>query len=85
MADTATRFTITDAEMRTIFNPFIANAGTYELQGSTLIASPIVSLWPNFMSGGADTTEMVLTGDTLRLTQRSGTAADTRWSLVRQQ
>lgn len=85
MSDTATRYTITDAEMRTIVNPFIGNAGTYEVQGPILIASPIVSFWPNFMSGGADTTEMVLTGDTLRLTQRSGSAASTRWSLVRQQ
>jgi hypothetical protein len=85
LADTATRSTITDAEMRTIFMPFVSNSGTYELQGSTLVNRPTVSLWPNFMAGGSDTSEISLAGDTLRITQRSGAAANARWTLIRQE
>jgi hypothetical protein len=49
------------------YESFIANAGTYELAGSTLSTRPIVAKHPNFMSG-LDTYEMKRDGDTLWLT-----------------
>jgi hypothetical protein len=65
--------------------PFVANAGTYEVSGSSFVARPSISLWPNFMAAGADTAEIALTGDTLRITQRSGAGEGTRWTLLRQE
>jgi hypothetical protein len=69
MANDANRDTITDEEMRSIFLPFIANAGTYELSGTKLTTHPIVALWPNFMAGGSATYEFKIEGDTMWLTQ----------------
>lgn len=53
MAEEANRETITDEQMRSIFMPFVANSGTYEISGSTLTTRPMVALWPNFMEGGS--------------------------------
>ncbi len=53
MADDATREGITDEQMRSIFMPFVANSGTYQVTGSTLTTKPTVALWPNFMEGGS--------------------------------
>jgi hypothetical protein len=85
MPDSATRSTITDAEMRSIFMTYVSNSGTYDLQGSQLVTRPSVALWPNFMSGEADTAEVHVTGDTLRVTQRAAAGASTRAVLVRQE
>ena len=68
MADDATRSTITDEQMTSIFMPFTANSGTYELDGSKLTTNPLVALWPNYMTGGIGTYEYHLEGDTLLLT-----------------
>ncbi|MFQ5678756.1 MAG: hypothetical protein ACE5HP_04790 [Gemmatimonadota bacterium] len=72
-AEDATRETLTDEQMRSIFMTFVANSGTYEVDGSSLTVRPIVALWPNYMEGGSTTyayevgeNELVLTtGDFL--------------------
>jgi len=53
------------------YDSFLANAGTYELSGTTLTVRPIVAKHPNFMAGGFDTYEFRLVGDTLWLTGSS--------------
>jgi hypothetical protein len=35
--------------------PFVANAGTYEVEGSSITIRPLVALWPNLMGGGSRT------------------------------
>jgi hypothetical protein len=62
----------TDSEKITAFDTFIANAGSYELAGDTLIIQPIVSKHPNYMGGGQDKMQFRLAGDTLWLTGNSG-------------
>jgi hypothetical protein len=61
-----------DKDRLAAFDPFIANTGTYELQGNTLITRPIVAKNPNVMTGppqksdvkfeGASTLQLVSTG-----------------------
>jgi len=60
MAEDATRASITDEEMRSIFMQFIANSGTYEVSGSTVTTKPMVALWPNFMEGGSSQFQYVI-------------------------
>ncbi len=79
----SSRTTITQAEMRATFVPFVANSGTYELNGSTLTTNPNVALWPNFMSGGTGTFDYRVEGNSLWLTYRYGPANGMRLKLVR--
>jgi hypothetical protein len=58
----------TDAEVLTAFGSFIANSGTYEVSGSTIVTRPIVAKTPNFMAGGSLSYTYRLDGDTLWLT-----------------
>lgn len=67
----------TDAEKIRGFDTFIANAGSYEVSGTTVMTHPVVSKHPNFMGGGRDQFEMRAAGDTLWLTSSS---ADFRWA-----
>jgi len=61
----------TTEEKIAAYDSFIANAGTYELSGTTLTVRPVVSKHPNFMGGGFDTYEVRSEGDTLWLTGKS--------------
>jgi hypothetical protein len=85
LAEDATRAGLTEAEVRATFEPFIANSGTYQLNGSTITTNPIVAMWPNFMTGGVATYEYRVEGDTLWLTSRSTTepVVETTRRLVR--
>jgi hypothetical protein len=83
MADDADRGTITDEQIRSIFMPFIANSGTYELDGSKLITRPTVALWPNFMTGGSATYEYKIDGATLLLTTTWDTDTKAQYKLTR--
>lgn len=83
MADDANWSTLTEEQMRSIFMPFIANSGTYELDGSKLIIRPIVALDPSFMIGGSATHEYKIDGDTLWLTRMFGSGAKLHYKLIR--
>ena len=62
----------TDAELLAAFTPFVANSGTYEVSGTTLITHPIVAKYPNAMhAGNSGTSTLKLEGKTLVLTQVS--------------
>ncbi len=61
-----------DAEIRGAYDTFIANSGSYELQGSTLVMRPMVAKHPNFMQGGSQSYDYRLEGDTLWLTDVPG-------------
>lgn len=43
----------TAAELLTVWNPFSANAGTFEVSGDTMIRRPIVAKSPDAMAPGA--------------------------------
>ena len=43
----------TAAELLTVWNPFSANAGTFEIEGSTMTRRPIVAKSPDAMAPGA--------------------------------
>ena len=78
MAEDATRVSITDEQMRSIFMPFVANSGTYEVDGSTLVTKPMVALWPNFMEGGEATYTYGVEGNDLHL---SAKGEDWEWKI----
>jgi hypothetical protein len=62
----------TDAELLAAYNPVIANSGTYEVSGTTLITHPIVAKNPNAMhAGNSLNSTFKLEGKTLVLTQVS--------------
>ncbi len=44
-------------QMLAAYDPFTANAGTYELEGSTVTMRPSVALSARFMSGAEATAE----------------------------
>jgi len=85
LPEDATRTSLTEAEVRATFVPFIANSGTYQVNGSTISTNPIVAMWPNFMTGGSATYEYRVEGDSLWLTSRSTTepVVETTRRLVR--
>jgi hypothetical protein len=70
MPDDADRESISTEQMRSIFMRFIANSGTYEINGSTLTTDPMVALWPNFMESGSGTYEVDMQDGMLLLTTR---------------
>lgn len=64
---------LTDAEKMTRYEAwaqFTANAGTYEVSGSTLTTRPIVAKNPSVM-GQPSTQEFKIAGKTLTLIQKS--------------
>lgn len=61
----------TDVEKLSAFDSFIANAGTYEVAGSTLTVHPMVAKVPNFMAGGFSKYQFRIDGNTLWLTSKS--------------
>ena len=67
LGDDATRESISNAQMRSTFMTFIANSGTFTVDGSTFTTDPDVALWPDFMESGSDTFTFELEGNTLTL------------------
>jgi hypothetical protein len=61
----------TDEEKLSAFDPFIANAGTYEVAGSALTVHPVVAKNPNFMAGGYLKYQFRVDGNTLWLTSKA--------------
>jgi hypothetical protein len=68
LAEDATRDGLTEDQLRSIFMTFVANSGTYEIEGSSLTVRPTVALWPNYMEGGSTIYEYEIEGDELVLT-----------------
>ena len=66
-AANARRDNIPDAQMRGMFRNFVANSGTYEVNGSSVTTRPMVAMMPNFMTGGSDTFTYSVEGDELVL------------------
>ena len=58
----------TSEERGRVYGPFTANAGTYELEGSTLTYTPIVAKNPATMTNNSYTAEVEWAGDALWLT-----------------
>jgi len=88
----------TDEEKIAAYDSFVANSGTYEVDGSTLTLHPMVARSPNFMASGVSKSELRIEGTTLWLTQKntdviirtgntaapsSGAASETRLKLSR--
>ena len=73
----------TDEERGRVFQPFGANAGTYELRDSTLTLAPIVAKNPAVMAGTPLTVQVRLQGDSVWVTTRSADGSVTRAKWVR--
>src|SRR2546426_6151971 len=88
----------TNEEKVAAYDSFIANSGTYEVEGATLTLHPMVARSPNFMAGGVSKYQLRIEGTTLWLTQKntdlslrtgdrvapsSGPASETRLKLTR--
>ena len=58
----------TPEEMQTSWGPFTANAGTYELSGTTLTTRPIVAKNPVFQGKGVNRSTIKLDGQNLWIT-----------------
>lgn len=83
LAEDATRESLTTEQLRSIFMTFVANSGTYEIDGSSLTVRPSVALWPNYMEGGSTTYEYMIEGDELVLTAPDFLEGEFRTKLVR--
>jgi len=77
LPDGYTRETLTNEQLRSTLIPFVANSGTYEIDGATLSTKPIVALIPNFMEGGSAAYTYRIEGDRLILT-----ASGERWETI---
>ena len=88
----------TNEEKIAAYDSFVANSGTYEVEGATLTLHPMVARSPNFMAGGVSKYQLRIEGTTLWLTQKntdlslrtgdrvapsSGPASETRLKLTR--
>lgn len=61
----------TDQEKIAAYDSFVANSGTYEVDGATLTLHPMVARSPNFMAGGVSKSQLRIEGTTLWLTQKN--------------
>lgn len=61
----------TKDEKLAAFDSMVANTGTYELSGTTLIVRPAVARNPGFMGGGFDKYQFRIEGNTMTLTEKS--------------
>jgi hypothetical protein len=62
------------AELNTVWGPFTANSGTYEIHGATLTTHPMVAKNPRVMTQGASNTyTFKVEGNTLTLTSVTNT------------
>ncbi len=71
----------TDAEVLTAYGSFIANSGTYEVSGSTIVTRPIVAKTPNVMAGGSLSYRYIVEGDALWLSPNLPWAPDVEVSI----
>lgn len=71
----AAGFNPTSKEKVAQYDTIIVNAGTYEVDGPTIIFRPMVAKTPEFI-GGHSTMDFQITGDVLTLTVQSVVAAD---------
>ena len=71
----------TDAEVLTAYGSFIANSGTYEVSGSTIVTRPIVAKTPNVMAGGSISYRYIVEGDALWLSPNLPWAPDVEVSI----
>jgi hypothetical protein len=60
----------TDAQKVAAWTPFTANAGTYELKGTTLTLHPVVAKSPNIKPDSFSTWELKIGENTLTITQK---------------
>ena len=65
----------TDEEKLEAYKTFIANSGTYEIDGESITFTPVVAKNPNYMSGESTTATFSLTEGKLRLIY-TGTVGD---------
>ena len=70
-------------QMLAAYDPFTANAGTYELDGATVTMRPSVALSARFMSGVDATYEYRIEGNKLILTNTNDDGDRTIRTLVR--
>jgi hypothetical protein len=63
----------TDDERAAAYRTFIANSGSFQVNGDILNVRPIVAKHPNFMGGGSQQYQFRLSADTLWLTDRAAT------------
>lgn len=68
LGENATRESITNTQMRNTFMTFVANSGTFTVDGSTFTTDPDVALWPDFMETGTATYTFTVDGNTMTLT-----------------
>lgn len=68
MPEGVNRQTITEQQLHSVFDTFIANSGTYALKGKILTTHVRVALWPNFMADGSQTFKIKISGETLVMT-----------------
>ncbi|HZE70580.1 MAG TPA: lipocalin-like domain-containing protein [Pyrinomonadaceae bacterium] len=61
----------TNEEKIAAYDSFVANSGTYEVDGATLTLHPMVARSPNFMAGGVSKYQLRIEGTTLWLTQKN--------------
>jgi hypothetical protein len=64
--------TPSEKEITGAYNALIANAGTYELEGSNIVMHPSVAKDPNLMSGGSISFMYQLADNSLSLVLRPG-------------
>ena len=83
LGEDTNRDTITEEELRSVFNPFISNAGIYEISGDQITMDPTVALWPNFMESGVATYNYELSGDTLTLSASNDEGLSIQITLTR--
>jgi hypothetical protein len=76
---------LTDAEKAAMYDPFVANSGTYSVSGNMLTTVPIVSKTQSAMTNGYLLTyEMKFEGnDTVSLTTKVGRGVNSVWKLRR--
>jgi len=70
-------------QMLAAYDPFTANAGTYEVEGTTVTMRPSVTLSARFISGVEATSEYRMDGDMLVLTSTNDDGERTIRTLVR--
>ncbi len=73
----------TDEERGRIFQPFVANAGTYQLRDSTLTTTPVVAKNPAVMAGSSYTNRVRVVADTIWFLSMSADSIETRAKWVR--
>jgi hypothetical protein len=72
----------TDEERGRAYEPFTANAGTYELKGTTMTYTPVVAQNPASMEGKPRSLEIRLEADSLSFITKSPEGIETRSKYV---